>query len=63
MSHSILFVNDMENIESGYWEAYNGIEYIGNISTNEVREVLACLLTEGFYNFSEWDYQMEEEED
>lgn len=59
--NGLLFLNDLENIGAGYWAVLNGMEYIGNISTNEVREILACLLTEGFYNFSEWDYQMEEE--
>ena len=33
------------------------IEYIGNIATEDVREILAFMLTDGFYNFSDWEYQ------
>ena len=36
------------------------IEYLGNISTDEVREILKTLLVDGFYDFSEWEYQQED---
>lgn len=61
--NGLLFFRRIENLDWTWVTTENQIEYIGNISTQVVREALTFMLAEGFYNFSEWDYQKEEEID
>ena len=61
--NGLLFIRDTEYMDSDYIGTGNALEYIGNISTSKVKEALTWLLTEGFYNFSEWDYQQERDLD
>lgn len=57
----LVFLRDSGELNATFSISWSAIEYIGNIPTDKVREALSHLLTEGFYNFSEWDYQKERE--
>lgn len=57
--NGLLFMSDTEGMDEICIRNENIIEYIGNIPTELVREVLNWLLVKGYYNFSEWDYQKE----
>lgn len=59
--NGLLFFRKVEDLDWAWITTKNQIEYIGNISTAVVREALTFMLAEGFYNFSEWDYQKEED--
>lgn len=61
--NGLLFFRKGEDLDWAWFTTKNQIEYIGNISTEIVREALTFMLAEGFYNFSEWDYQKEEDID
>ena len=53
----LLFLNDKDMIKDYCIYESEVIEYIGNISTDGMREILKTLLFDGFYDFSEWEYQ------
>lgn len=55
----LMFISKINNLDWTWISMKNQIEYIGNISTEVIREILAFMLVEGFYNFSDWDYQKE----
>lgn len=59
--NGLLFLRKVENLDWTWLSDRNQIEYIGNISTEVVREALSFMLTNGFYNFSDWDYQKTED--
>ena len=57
--NGLMFLRRAEDV--GNCNIYEGnvIEYIGNISSEDVREILSFILVDGYYNFSEWNYQQE----
>ena len=57
--NGLLFLKRAEDAGSCNIFEGNVIEYIGNISTEDVKEILSFMLVDGFYNFSEWNYQKE----
>lgn len=61
--NGLLFFRKVEDLNWAWITTKNQIEYIGNISTEVVKEALTFMLAEGFYNFSDWDYQKEEDMD
>lgn len=57
--NGLLFLRRAKNLDDLFISTNEQMEYIGNVATETVKEVLSYLLTEGFYNFSDWEYQQE----
>ena len=57
--NGLLFLRRAGNRDDFLVPTNDQIEYIGNIKTEMVKEVLTFLLVEGFYNFLDWEYQKE----
>lgn len=57
--NGLLFLKDVRNIEKSKYNSMHWTEYIGNLSTKEVKNVMNTLLKEGYFDLSEWKYQRE----
>lgn len=55
--NGLLFIKNTDDVGRCNVFETDVLEYIGNIPTEDVREVLNFMLVDGFYNFSEWEYQ------
>lgn len=59
--NGLLFLKSGDDIGNCNIFEADVIEYIGNIPTEDVREILSFMLVDGFYNFSDWEYQKEKD--
>ena len=57
--NGVLLINKDSNRMDGWNPQIRNLpnEYIGNLSTERVKEVLMCLLKDGYYDFSKLKYQ------
>ena len=56
--NGLLFLSRAEDVGTGNIYEGDVIEYIGNIFPEDISEILSFMLVDGYYNFSEWNFQM-----